>query len=243
MPFDFQQGEVLLLDKPQWWTSFDVVNKIRYALKAKLGLNRTKTFKVGHAGTLDPMATGLLILCTGKATKQLTQFEGLPKTYTGTFFIGATSPSFDTETEADTFFPTNHITTDLLHQTALQFVGEQQQMPPMFSAIKIDGKRAYKSARRGEMEHPKLKPRTITIQSFQITRIELPQVDFEITCSKGTYIRAIANDFGKALQSGAYLIQLRRTAIDTHLVANAYTIEQFLQIIEESTTSTPPLAE
>jgi tRNA pseudouridine55 synthase len=221
---DYQLGQVLLIDKPLNWTSFQVVNKLRYEIKQTFKL---KKIKVGHAGTLDPLATGLLIICTGKMTKQIDTFQGQIKEYTGTFVLGSTTPSYDLETEINATFPTNHITTDLIHQTTAQFIGEIDQVPPVFSAIKKEGKRLYEFARAGEDVH--IKSRKITINAFEITRINGLNIDFRIVCSKGTYIRSLVHDFGKALQSGAHLSALRRTKIGDFNVNNAKTIDAFLK--------------
>lgn len=225
---DFNGGAMLLVDKPQGWTSFDVVNKIRGRLKSRLGL---KNIKVGHAGTLDPMATGLLIVCTGKSTKNIDEYMGLPKAYTGTLTLGATTPSYDAETEPDEVFPTEHITPELIEQARLKFVGNIEQVPPMFSAIKVDGQPLYKKARKGETIA--IQPRNVLVSSFDITRIALPVVDFEVHCSKGTYIRSLAHDLGKALGSGAYLSALRRTAIGPYKVEDALQVEDWIDRIEE----------
>lgn len=224
MVFDFIKGELLLIDKPLDWTSFDAVNKIRRILEKKLN---TK-LKVGHAGTLDPKATGLLVICTGGMTKQIVNLTGLDKEYTGTFHIGATTPCFDTEKEIDQTFPTEHITEEMIREAARQFTGTIQQVPPTFSAKLIDGKRAYLSARKNR--EIKMEPVTVTISEFDITRIALPEVDFRVVCSKGTYIRALARDFGVALNSGAYLTSLRRTRIGEYRIEDALSIEQFLTI-------------
>lgn len=222
-PEDFVDGQVLLIDKPLSWSSFQAVNKIKWLLKSQLGL---KKIKVGHAGTLDPLATGLLIICTGKATKTISDIQGQAKEYTGTFRIGATTPSYDLETEIDAIFPTAHITEDLLRNTVREkFTGEIDQKPPIFSAIKKDGKRLYEHARAGE--EIEIASRKTTIYEFELTRIALPDVDFRIACSKGTYIRSIAFDFGKALGSGAHLTALRRTRIGEYSVTLAKTPEEF----------------
>jgi len=220
--FSFEQGEVILLDKPLEWTSFDIVNKVKSIIKYRLGLKKTK---IGHAGTLDPLASGLLILCTGPFTKKIEQFQASEKEYTGTFFLGASTASSDLETQPDTFFPIDHITPELILATAKSFIGESDQEAPLFSAKKIDGKRAYELARKGS--DIKLNTHRITITEFEITRIELPEIDFRIVCSKGTYIRSIARDFGKALNSGAYLSALRRTRIGSFDVRQAFTPEEF----------------
>lgn len=220
----FQNGQVLLIDKPLTWTSFQVVNKLRWEIKQKFNL---KKIKVGHAGTLDPLATGLLILCTGKETKNIDTYQAQTKEYTGTFTIGATTPSYDLETEIDHTFPTAHLTDALIHKTTEQFTGEIQQKPPIFSAIKKDGKRLYELARKGETTE--INTRKVSISEFEITNIELPHIDFRVVCSKGTYIRSLAFDFGKALNSGAHLTALRRTKIGNFLVKNAVTVEQFIE--------------
>lgn len=225
---DFQKGTLLLIDKPLDWTSFDVVNKIRYKLKHKLGV---KKIKVGHAGTLDPRATGLLIICTGKFTKKLQNLQGLTKDYTGTIKLGATTPSFDAETQEDEQFPIEHLTPELLQTVKLDFLGELSQIPPMFSAIKVDGQPLYKKARKGQMVE--VEPRKITIETFNLTRIELPEVDFEVKCSKGTYIRSLAYDFGKACESGGYLTALRRTKIGDYDIEDAWKLEDFITFVEE----------
>ncbi|MCZ8228990.1 tRNA pseudouridine(55) synthase TruB [Flavobacterium sp.] len=218
-PEDYLEGQVLLIDKPLHFTSFQAVNKLKYLLINKVGL--PKKFKIGHAGTLDPLATGLLLICTGKFTKRITELQGQAKEYTGTFHIGATTPSYDLETEVDQHFPTTHITEALIHETVQQFLGEIDQKPPIFSAIKKDGVRLYEHARAGETIE--IASRKTTIHEFEITRIALPEVDFRVVCSKGTYIRSLAFDFGKALQSGAHLTALRRTKIGDYDVANALT--------------------
>ena len=219
----YKNGQVLLIDKPITWTSFQVVNKLRWEIRQRFDI---KKIKVGHAGTLDPLATGLLIICTGKQTKQIDTYQGQVKEYTGTFTLGGTTPSYDLETEINNTFPTAHITEELLHETTKQFVGEIQQKPPIFSAIKKDGKRLYELARKGETTE--IKERTVTVSSFEITKIKLPEVEFRIICSKGTYIRSIAFDFGKALNSGGYLSALRRTKIGNFSVDDAFSVEEFI---------------
>ena len=214
MENELSEGRVLLVDKPLEWTSFDVVNKLRYKLKMK---------KIGHAGTLDPLATGLLIICTGKMTKRIEEFMGLEKEYTGKFVVGQTTPSHDLETEVSERKDTSHITTEAIEQAARTFVGKISQLPPMHSAIKIGGKRAYQFARKGkEIE---LQPREVEIREFEITGIALPKVNFRIVCSKGTYIRSIARDFGNALGAGAYLSELCRTRIGHYLLKDAVSID------------------
>ena len=226
---NFIEGEILLINKPLRWTSFDVVNKIRYALSQKTGV---KKFKVGHAGTLDPLATGLLILCTGKMTKRIDEFMDLDKEYSGTFFLGATTPSFDAETEVNQNFSVEHLDEKTLKDTVKIFSGIIQQVPPVYSAIKVNGTAAYIKARKGkEIE---LKPREVTIHNFELTRIDLPEVDFIVKCSKGTYIRSLANDLGRALNSGAYLKSLCRTKIGEYDLQNAMTVEECLKMIHET---------
>jgi tRNA pseudouridine55 synthase len=221
------EGQILLIDKPLNWSSFQAVNKLKYILKRKYEL--PKKFKIGHAGTLDPLATGLLIVCTGKFTKKITEIQGQAKEYTGTFTVGATTPSYDLETEINETFPTEHITEALIRETTKQFVGEIDQKPPVFSAIKKNGIRLYEHARAGE--EVEILSRKITIHEFEITRIVLPEVDFRVKCSKGTYIRSLAFDFGKALQSGGYLSALRRTKIGDYSVENGISPEKFEKII------------
>lgn len=213
----FLEGQILLIDKPLTWSSFQAVNKIKYALIKNLDL--PKKFKIGHAGTLDPLASGLLIICTGKFTKRIAELQGQIKEYTGTITVGATTPSYDLETETNETFPTEHITKELIEKTRLQFIGEIDQYPPIFSAIKKNGKRLYEHARAGE--EVEIKSRKIEITEFEITRVELPDIDFRVVCSKGTYIRSLAFDFGKALQSGAHLTALRRTKIGNFSVDDA----------------------
>ena len=222
MKEQFLNGEIILIDKPLDWTSFQVVNKIRWLIRSTFGI---KKIKVGHAGTLDPLASGLLILCTGKMTKSIEQFMGQEKEYTGTFTLGATTPSYDLETEIDNTFPTDHITEELIHNTLDQFVGTIDQYPPVFSALKKDGKRLYEFAREGiEVEIP---TRKVNIRNFELTQKAIPKVDFKVICSKGTYIRSLANDFGKALNSGAHLSALRRTRIGEFNIEQAVSIEDF----------------
>jgi tRNA pseudouridine55 synthase len=221
-PEQFQEGQVLLIDKPLHWSSFQAVNKVKWSLKKHLDL---KKIKVGHAGTLDPLATGLLIICTGKFTKRIMELQGMEKEYTGTITVGATTPSFDLETEVNETFLTEHIDDDLIHETVKQFVGEIDQQPPVFSAIKKDGKRLYEHARKGE--EVEIAFRKTTIHEFEITRIALPEIDFRVVCSKGTYIRSLANDFGKALGSGGHLTALRRTKIGNYSVEGAISPNDF----------------
>ena len=222
---DYLNGQIILIDKPLHWTSFQAVNKMKYALINKVGL--PKKFKIGHAGTLDPLASGLLLVCTGKFTKRITELQGQAKEYTGTFFIGATTPSYDLETEIDQTFDTSHINESLILETAKNFLGEIDQKPPIFSAIKKDGIRLYEHARAGESIE--IASRKTTIHEFEITRISLPEVDFRVVCSKGTYIRSLAYDFGKAINSGSHLIKLRRTKIGNYKVDKALDITLFEQ--------------
>ncbi len=227
--FKFQEGEVFFINKPYRWTSFDIVNNIRIFLNRNLGI---KKIKVGHTGTLDPLATGLLIICTGKYTKKIEEYQALEKEYKGTFTIGATTPSFDKETEINRKFAIDHISNDLLHQTTQKFLGVLEQTPPLFSAIKIKGKRAYEYARNND--EVKIKSKTINIYEFEITEIRCPgymEADFRVKCSKGTYIRSLARDFGKELNSGAFLSSLCRTKIGHFILENAYKIEDLKQII------------
>lgn len=217
----YQEGQILLVDKPLTWSSFQAVNKLKYHLINKVGL--PKKFKIGHAGTLDPLATGLLIVCTGKFTKTISEIQGQAKEYTGTFYIGATTPSYDLETEIDENYPTSHIDEALIHETVKQFLGEIDQKPPIFSAIKKDGVRLYEHARAGETVE--IAARKTTIYEFEITRIALPEIDFRVKCSKGTYIRSLAFDFGKAMQSGSHLTALRRTKIGEYSVESAFSPE------------------
>ncbi len=224
---DFAKGEVLLVDKEMEWTSFDAVNSIRGSLRKKYNI---KKFKVGHAGTLDPLATGLLIVCTGKATKTIDSIQGQEKVYTGSIFLGATTPSLDSETEIDKTFPTEHITDEMIYEAATTFEGEIEQIPPVFSALKINGKRAYQYARNDE--EVVMKPRNVFIHHFKITNINLPELHFEVKCSKGTYIRSLARDFGTQINSGGYLSSLRRTKIGDYSVEDALKVGQIKEIID-----------
>jgi len=226
----YLDGQVLLFNKPIQWTSFDLVKKVRIL---------TKVSKVGHAGTLDPLATGLLIICTGKFTKKINEYMGMPKEYTGSFTLGATTASYDLEQEPENFKDITHITSDVIHTATNQFIGNILQMPPQHSAIKKDGKRLYESARKGI--EVKVDPRPVTIHSFTITNIELPKVYFKVLCSTGTYIRSLANDFGVALGTGAYLSSLCRTAIGNFSINDAYSIENFeaeIAALRKATTTT-----
>lgn len=230
MPLNYRSGELLLINKPYTWSSFQAVNKLKHALKKHPSLlldDKLVQLRIGHAGTLDPLATGLLIICTGKKTKEISSFQDLPKEYTGTFFIGATTPCYDKEKEVDEVFPIEHITKELVLEAAQSFVGKQEQIPPMFSAVKVDGKRMYKLARAGQ--EIELKARPIEILEFEITNYNLPYVDFRISCTKGTYIRSIARDFGLALNSGAYLDALCRTKIGHFSVEDAKTPKEFIK--------------
>jgi tRNA pseudouridine55 synthase len=235
--YDFIAGEILLIDKPLTWTSFDAVNKIRWMLKQKLGVK----LKVGHAGTLDPLATGLLIICTGKQTKNIDQYQAQEKEYTGTFVVGATTPCFDLEKEVDKYFSVDHIRKESVDVAVKSLTGEIDQVPPVFSAIWVDGKRSYDKARAGKAEE--LPPRRVTISEFEITKFrhvpneshpekQVLEFDFRVVCSKGTYIRSLARDFGLALGSGAYLSKLVRTRIGNFKLEDAMTIEQITSAIE-----------
>ena len=219
---DFLSGQILLINKPLGWTSFDVVRKIKNLIRIKYNL---KKIKVGHAGTLDPLASGLLIVCTGKFTKRISELQGQAKIYTGDITLGGTTPSYDLETEVDKNFETSHITDELIKETTHQFTGEIYQKPPIFSALKRGGERLYEKARRGESIV--IEARKVSINSFDITAIEIPKVSFEIKCSKGTYIRSIAHDFGTAIKSGGHLSKLCRTAIGNYQLANALDVDEF----------------
>ena len=230
---NFYTGELLLINKPYTWSSFQAVNKIKHAIKShpSLVIDNIKTKpKVGHAGTLDPLATGLLIVCTGKKTKTINELMGQEKEYTGTFFLGATTPCYDLEKPIDFTFPTEHITNNLIEQAAKNFVGLLSQVPPIFSAVFVNGKRAYELARKGE--EVELKAREIEIKEFEITGINMPSVDFRIVCSKGTYIRSIARDFGLALGSGAHLTSLCRTRIGEFTLNKALSPEEFVASLQ-----------
>lgn len=227
--FSFAEGEILLVDKPLRWTSFDVVGKLRNTMKPL-------KLKVGHAGTLDPLATGLLIICTGKLTKKIDTFQAEDKEYTGIITLGATTPSYDLETEIDQTFDISAITEEEILAAAKSFEGEQEQLPPAHSAVKIKGERVYEKARRGE--DVELKPRKIIISSFVIEKIEMPNVHFRIKCSKGTYIRSIAHDFGKALNNGAHLSSLRRTMSGDFHVDDAWKLDELIKAIREQKEST-----
>jgi len=218
------KGELLLIDKPLEWTSFQAVNKIRWGLRSKYNL---KKLKVGHAGTLDPLASGLLLICTGKMTKRISEYQALDKTYTGTITLGATTPSYDLETPIDKKFQITHLNEEDLLGATEKFKGHIDQYPPLFSALKKEGKRLYKYARAGEKIE--IKSRKVQIHRFNLTRIELPNLAFEIKCSKGTYIRSLANDFGKSVDSGGYLSSLRRIKIGSFEVKNALTPMELIE--------------
>lgn len=221
---EFAEGQLLLINKPYNWTSFDVVGKIRNAFKPL-------KLKVGHAGTLDPLASGLLIICTGKMTKQIDTFQAQEKEYTGTMVLGETTPSYDMETDADQKFDISHITEQDIRDACKQFIGDIQQYPPAHSAIKIDGERLYEKARRGE--EVELRLRNVTISEFEITGMTLPEVNFRVVCSKGTYIRSLVNDFGKTLNNGAYLSNLRRTRSGEYKIEKAFEVMEIVNIIRE----------
>ena len=228
---DYKDGQVLIFDKPLEWTSFQLVNKVRWLIRKNLNI---KKIKVGHAGTLDPLATGLMIICTGKFTKRLHEFVGQEKEYTGTVVLGGTTPSYDLETEIDQTFSTEHITDDNIYAFAKAYQGNIMQRPPVFSALKKEGKRLYEFARAGEeVDIPK---REINISYFEITRIAMPEVDFKVRCSKGTYIRSLAFDFGEGLKSGAHLSALRRTKIGDYNVDDAQSLDGFIAAITAGST-------
>jgi tRNA pseudouridine55 synthase len=223
---DFKEGKVLLFDKPLGWTSFQLVNKVRWLIRKSCDI---KKIKVGHAGTLDPLASGLLIICTGKFTKNIVDYQGMEKEYTGTITLGGTTPSYDLETEIDQVFETAHISEENITKATFQFIGDTEQVPPVFSALKKDGKRLYEYARNGE--EVKIESRKIEITEFEITNIHFPKVDFRVVCSKGTYIRSLANDFGKALGSGAHLSELRRSKIGTFNADDALDLSSFEEML------------
>lgn len=229
--FDFEKGEVLLLDKPLTWTSFDVVRKVKNTLRPR---------KIGHAGTLDPLATGLLILCTGKKTKDIDQIQAQEKEYEGTFRLGQTTPSFDLETPVDSEQPYAHLTDEEIRAAAATFLGKIEQTPPLFSAVKVDGQRAYELARKGE--EAVIKSKTVDIKVFEVTRIALPDIDFRVVCSKGTYIRSLARDLGAALGTGAHLTRLVRTRIGEHRLADAWTVAE-VQALRPPRPERPETAE
>tara|TARA_B100000900_G_scaffold415518_1_gene445747 strand:- start:22678 stop:23373 length:696 start_codon:yes stop_codon:yes gene_type:complete len=223
-PQSITEGELLLIDKPLEWTSFQVVNKIRWALKRKFNI---KKLKVGHAGTLDPLATGLLIICTGKMTKKISEFQDLDKTYIGTITLGATTPSFDLETPINKRFPLKHLNKEKIIEAKKNFIGTINQYPPIFSAIKKKGKRLYEFARIGKKIE--IQSRKVVIYSFEFSKINLPDLNFKLKCSKGTYIRSLANDFGKSIDSGGYLSSLRRTAIGSFKIKNSIQLQEFIE--------------
>ena len=229
MAFQFEQGEILLVNKPYTWTSFDVVGKMRSVIRQRMGIRK---IKIGHAGTLDPLATGLLILCTGKFTRRIDEFQGLEKEYTGTIMLGSTTPSFDLETAIDQRFPTDALDEAAIMAAATHFVDTFDQVPPQFSAIKVDGKRAYESARK-EI-NVEIKARQVTISAFEITRVALPEADFRVVCSKGTYIRSLARDFGELLGCGAHLTALCRTRIGSFHLRDAYEISDFQHLLPDT---------
>jgi len=224
----YQEGQVLLFNKPLYWTSFDLVNKVRIMLRSKLEI---KKIKVGHAGTLDPLATGLMIICTGKATKRIEEFMGLEKEYVATLHVGATTPSFDLETETDGKFTTDHINEDLVVKTFASFIGEQKQIPPLHSAKYIDGKRAYEFARKGIIKE--MPPVNIIIREIELLSFSIPEITIRMVCSKGTYIRSFARDFGIALKSGCYLSSLQRTSVGSFRLSDACTLEKFEDYLEQ----------
>ena len=230
MAFHFEEGEVLLIDKPIGWTSFDVVNSLRYFIRKVYNL---KKIKVGHAGTLDPMASGLLIICTGKMTKQIDRFQGMDKVYVGQMCLGATTPSYDKETEPDRHFDIHSLDLELLRGKTRQFLGEIDQVPPLYSAIKINGKRAYDFARK--KEEVALKSRKVTIHKFEIVNYAPPYAEFYVKCSKGTYIRSLVRDFGESLNNGAYLTALKRTQIGDFSLSDAYSLDALKQAVLDET--------
>lgn len=225
---DFLEGEVLYFNKPKQWTSFDLVNKTRYMLRHAFGFRK---LKVGHAGTLDPLATGVMVVCTGKATKRIDTFLHQDKEYVATIKLGATTPSFDAETEEDATYPTEHITKDLIEQTLLQFCGEIQQVPPIYSAIRVNGQRAYELARKSK--DVEIQPRIVRIDRIELVQYNLPTIQIKVSCSKGTYIRSLARDLGKSLQSGAYLTDLQRTKVGSVSLQDCLTIEQFQDLVNK----------
>ena len=225
--FQFLEGEVLLINKPLHWTSFQLVNKLRWLIKTKLGI---KKIKVGHAGTLDPLASGLMIICTGKKTKEISQYQAAEKEYIATLKLGATTPSYDGETEETYFYPTIHISKELIISVCNRFIGEIEQLPPIFSAIKVKGKKLYESARKGNKAE--IKPRIIRINELEIINMELPYIKLRVSCSKGTYIRSLAHDLGKAMNTGAWLCELQRTKIGSETIKNAIDINDFQQMIK-----------
>ena len=228
----FEEGKVLLFDKPVYWTSFDLVNKVRIIIRSTFGIRK---LKVGHAGTLDPLASGLMIICTGKATKKIDEFRDLDKEYVATFHLGETTPSFDLETETDKHFPTGHITEEMVKAVLFGFLGEQKQLPPMYSAKLIEGKRAYEFARKGIDK--KLEAVTVSFREIELLKFEIPEIKVRLVCSKGTYIRSFARDFGQALKSGSYLSSLERTAIGPYHIKDAFNLEKFKEYIEQMSST------
>ena len=225
---NFKEGEVLYFDKPLRWTSFALVNKIRFHISRKLGV---KKIKVGHAGTLDPLATGVMIICTGKATKRIEELQYQTKEYIATLQLGATTPSFDLEKEIDATYPTEHITREMVEETLKKFTGTIEQIPPAFSACKVDGKRAYDLARKGD--NVELKPKTLVIDEIELLECNLPVIKIRVVCSKGTYIRALARDIGEALQSGAHLTGLIRTRVGEVRLEDCMQVDQFEEWLEK----------
>ncbi len=230
---DFKEGEILAFDKPYGWTSFGLVAKVRWQLCHRMGV---KKLKVGHAGTLDPLATGVLLVCTGKATKRIEELQAHTKEYVATLKLGATTPSFDLEKPIDAVYPTEHITREMVEEVLTRFVGTIEQVPPVFSACKVDGSRAYDLARRGE--EVELKAKTLVIDEIELLRCELPEIDIRVVCSKGTYIRALARDIGQALHSGAHLTALRRTRIGDRRVEDCLRLEEFPEWLEQQVIET-----
>jgi len=224
----FEEGQILLFDKPLYWTSFDLVNKVRIMIRSAFGI---KKIKVGHAGTLDPLASGLMIICTGRATKKIDEFRDLDKEYIATFHLGETTPSFDLETETDNTYPTDHINEEIVKKVLDSFLGEQKQLPPMYSAKLIEGTRAYEYARKGI--HKELEPVTVFFREIELLSFGIPDTKIRLVCSKGTYIRSFARDFGLALKSGSYMSALERTSIGSFHVNKAYTLEKFQEYIEQ----------
>jgi len=230
---NFKEGEILYINKPYKWTSFGLVNKVRYFLCRKQGV---KKLKVGHAGTLDPLATGVMILCTGKATKRIEEFQYHTKEYVATLQLGATTPSYDLEHEIDATYPTEHITKELVEETLKTFTGTIEQVPPSFSACKVNGKRAYDLARKGK--EVELKPKTLVIDEIELLECRLPEIKIRVVCSKGTYIRALARDIGEALQSGAHLTALERTRVGEVVLADCISLDDFPEWIEKQEVET-----
>lgn len=229
MPLDFKEGEILYFDKPLNWTSFKLVGRVRWAISHYLGV---KKIKVGHAGTLDPLASGVMVLCTGKATKEIERLQYGTKEYEATLMLGATTPSFDMEHEVDATYPTEHITRELVEKTLLRFQGEIMQVPPMFSAVKVDGRRAYSYARNGE--EVEIQPKPITIDSIELLDYSMPRITIRVVCGKGTYIRSLARDLGEALDSGAYLTALRRTRVGDVRVEDCLQFRQFKEMLGQT---------